>query len=323
MLFGPLLYPTVVDAFYADPTAALAKTTRANWRYTYKGLQAAHLGKRINQFTEDDVLGYVLRAGVSKSTQLANRTAILALFGWALEEGLIDKDPCTLVKRRTKKLKADRVRLGNWLDADELTAILDTCAAGDPVSVRDRIVLLLGFSTGLRVAEIARMRWRPASGEVPDHVDLAAKVVVTKGKGGKLAEVPMSNQLLEALLEWRGRCAQGLGRPVAADPVIPWVLRLHGLPGQRPSQMVTYWHKPLGVGGLGEVVRRRGILIGRDTLAPHDMRRTLAGQLEAKGMPYETISKILRHENVTTTQKYLERNPLKLRGVMGDFAIGS
>ncbi len=68
-------------------------------------------------------------------------------------------------------------------------------------------------------------------------------------------------------------------------------------------------------------MRARGVEIGIPDLRPHDLRRTLAGTLDARSVPVQDIRLVLRHHHVAT-QTYLADNPLRVRDRMRSFTIG-
>jgi integrase len=51
-------------------------------------------------------------------------------------------------------------------------------------------------------------------------------------------------------------------------------------------------------------------------VAPHDLRRSVAGTLHESGVPIETISRLLRHSNVAITERYLSRLPQRNEGAI-------
>ena len=59
-------------------------------------------------------------------------------------------------------------------------------------------------------------------------------------------------------------------------------------------------------------MRARGARVGIPDLRPHDLRRTLAVTLDARGVPVQDIRLVLRHHQVATTQTYLDDNPLRV-----------
>ena len=67
----------------------------------------------------------------------------------------------------------------------------------------------------------------------------------------------------------------------------------------------------MSIEGIRLVVNGHGQQIGLDYLRPHDLRRTLAGTLDARGVPLQDVRIALRDETLTATQSYLVDNPLR------------
>ncbi len=174
-------------------------------------------------------------------------------------------------------------------------------------AARDRMVLMLGIFTGLRAGEISVLRWR--------HVDLAADWLVFPGKGGRPDRLAIPPQLSDALARWQDRVIGEVG-PAIAD--VPVVLALRS----PRADVAAETEQGLGREGIRRVVRARGAQIGVADLRPHDLRRTLAGTLDARSVPVQDIRLVLRHHHVATTQTYLADNPLRVHDRMRNFTIG-
>jgi integrase len=200
-----------------------------------------------------------------------------------------------------------------WLSEDEARALLD-------VARRDRLlrlIVLLGLGQGLRRVEWLRMR--------VEDIDLAGGRVYVRGKGRgqpKMVWMPMHPALPDAFrdyLWWRNRKVRRLLRKSPLTP-IPSELFLH----RRGGRLVPY-----GEGGanrwmliLERRLAARGIVV---KLSTHMLRRSGATLLEKTllGSPetsrdgvYRSVQEFLRHENLATTMRYLERNPARERRAM-------
>jgi hypothetical protein len=91
----------------------------------------------------------------------------------------------------------------------------------------------------------------------------------------------------------------------------PVLARLQAPGGDTDSVAMERPPRPLSIEGIRLVVNGHGQQIGLDSLRPHDLRRTLAGTLDASGVPLQDIRVVLRHETLTATQSYLADNPLR------------
>lgn len=68
----------------------------------------------------------------------------------------------------------------------------------------------------------------------------------------------------------------------------------------------------LSIEGIRQVVNRHGNQIAVAYLRPHDLRRTLAGTLDSRGMSLQDIRVVLRHDTLDATQSYLADNQLRV-----------
>ena len=174
-------------------------------------------------------------------------------------------------------------RAGNWLTAEQATALLNVPDRGTPKGVRDRAILALLIGCGLRRAELAaldveHMQMREARWVIPD----------LEGKGNRVRTVPVptwTRLLVEAWLHLAGREAGPLFPPMNKAGAI--------LAGRLTEDSV--W----------TLVREYGRQIGQKSLAPHDLRRTCAKLCRASGGELEQIQLLLGHASVATTERYL------------------
>jgi len=143
---------------------------------------------------------------------------------------------------------------------------------------RDRLLLLLLLSTGLRRSE--------AAGITLDHVDLEHRQLRVRGKGNKERMVPLTPEVVEAIrqhLAWR-------------EPTQCNQLFISSVTGEA-----------LTGGGVYKVIRpllRRAGLDGQG-ITPHKLRHTFATHLVRNGVDVKTVQELLGHNDLSTTAKYL------------------
>jgi integrase len=309
------LWPDTVRVFYAERAAAIRSAdTRKTWGYTYAQLQRRHPTKTVRAFTPDDLVAFLTQQNDpgrrwAPTTVRAYRICLQSLFGWAHATGRIDTDPTYGIATRVR-VRPGRVRTPHWLTEAQVLSLLAATDGPDLVDQRDRIVLMLGIFTGLRTGEIGRLTWR--------HVDLPGEWLIFPGKGARPDRLAVPPQLSDALDGWQGQIITEAGPDIAQVPVAP---RLHAVaaPG---GHVVPPRPQGLGREGVRLIVRTRGAQIGIPALRPHDLRRTLAGTLDARGVPVQDIRLVLRHHHVATTQSYLDDNPLRVHQQMRNFTIG-
>jgi integrase len=227
----------------------------------------------------------------------------LSFFEWAMEYGHVVEPISVVLKRRVRVSGTNSLRPHSWLNEHEVRALLASCDE-TPRGRRDHALLGLGLLCGLRLEELRTLRW--------SGVNVEARMIALVGKGAKPAYVGLSEQFARFLVDWMRLCSSNAGTTFGSCPVVP-----RGWYGGGPTTHTegVYhidWVRPMSRSTVEKTVRMRGALIGHPELAPHDLRRSCAGLLEAKGVPIQDISRFLRHSNVAVTQRYLMESPYKV-----------
>ena len=112
----------------------------------------------------------------------------------------------------------------------------------------------------------------------------------------------MPQPLLVTLEDWRAALAQAESQGPAAP-----LLRRLWKGGRISSDGLT-------TEGIGYLVKRAATQAGLGDVAPHDLRRSVAGALQEAGVTVDVISRLLRHGNVAVTERYLSRLPQRNEG---------
>jgi len=173
--------------------------------------------------------------------------------------------------------KAPR-RLPETLDADQMARLLEI-PAGEPFATRDRAIMELLYSSGLRLAEVVGLDL--------GHLDLRDRVVhVLLGKGAKGRSVPVGRMALRALEQWLGE-RTALARP--GEQAI-FVGRAGRRLGRRAVELrVAHW------------ARRQGLAAN---VYPHLFRHSFASHLLESGAELRGVQELLGHADIATTQIY-------------------
>lgn len=209
--------------------------------------------------------------------------AVRGLHRFAAAEGVIDADVARAVKPPTPSR-----RLPKSLSLDEVLALLDG-AGGDapsdgPLTLRNRALLELLYSTGARISE--------AVGLDVDDVDTQERSVLLRGKGGKQRLVPVGRPAVSALDAYlvRGRpelARRGRGLGTAG------AIFLNARGGRLSRQ--SAWQV------LQDAAERAGITAA---VSPHTLRHSFATHLLDGGADVRVVQELLGHASVTTTQIY-------------------
>ena len=168
-------------------------------------------------------------------------------------------------------------RLPETLDADQMARLLEI-PAGEPFATRDRAIMELLYSSGLRLAEIVGLDL--------GHLDRPDRTVHVLGKGRKARVVPVGRVALRALEQWLTERA-GVARP--GEEAL-FVGRSGRRLGRRAVELrVAYW------------ARRQGLVAH---VYPHLFRHSFATHLLESGAGLRGVQELLGHADIATTQIY-------------------
>lgn len=251
-------------------------------------------------------LGSLAQEGHGKQGLNQARAAVVTLASLLSEAGWLDDYTSAAMGNVRIPRAEDGQRTGRWLSAEEIRQLMAAArqmATSDAQRMRNNVVMTMLCTMALRREEISTMRWGDLS------LQDGRVVLRVHGKGRKVAAIDVPASVLNALNAWRQLIAPGQIRPPDG---LPLVVRMYkgGKPGKQALTADGVWllvHQAARVAGLGDV-------------APHDLRRSVAGALNASGVPIETISRLLRHSNVAVTERYLSKLPRRNPGalLMGD-----
>lgn len=206
--------------------------------------------------------------------------AVRGLHRFAAAEGLAELDVARAVRPPTPGR-----RLPKSLTIDQVLALLEGAGgespADGPLTLRNRALLELLYSTGARISE--------AVGLAVDDVDTQARSVLLRGKGGKQRLVPIGRPAVAALDAYLVRGRSELARRGRGTPAIFLNVR-----GGRLSRQ-SAWQV------LQDAAERAGITSG---VSPHMLRHSFATHLLEGGADVRVVQELLGHASVTTTQIY-------------------
>ncbi|BBY89314.1 MULTISPECIES: site-specific tyrosine recombinase XerD [Mycolicibacterium] len=253
-----------------------------------------HLSARgiadLADVTENDVSEFLVAlrrgdedAGVVALSAVSAARALIAVRGlhrFTTAEGVTTVDVARAVKPPTPGR-----RLPKSLSLDEVIALLEGAggddAADGPLTLRNRALLELLYSTGARISE--------AVGLDIDDVDTEARSVLLRGKGGKQRLVPIGRPAVAALDAYLVRGRPDLARRGRGTPAIFLNAR-----GGRLSRQ-SAWQV------LQDAADRAGISAA---VSPHTLRHSFATHLLDGGADVRVVQELLGHASVTTTQIY-------------------
>ncbi|WP_193043413.1 tyrosine recombinase XerC [Mycolicibacterium baixiangningiae] len=229
-------------------------------------------------------------AGTARTT-LARRTSAVKTFSaWAVRRGLMSSDPSTRLQMpKARRTLPAVLRQDQALDA--LDAANSGAQQGDPLALRDHLIVEMLYATGIRVSELC--------GLDIDDVDTARRLLRVLGKGDKQRTVPFGEPAEQALRAWLTG-----GRPALATPESGPALLL-GARGRRldPRQARTVVHQTVGA------------VAGAPDIGPHGLRHSAATHLLEGGADLRIVQELLGHSTLATTQLYTHVTVARLRAV--------
>jgi len=206
-----------------------------------------------------------------------------------------------LAKRDIKTLSAEKIELGkmperivDFLEGSDLERLLEApLKTENPeiITKRDKAVLELLFSTGLRVSELANLK--------KEHVNLKKDEFTVRGKGDKPRVVFLSNQAKYWLKEYLDQ----------RQNVSPYLFVAHDRAHKSREE-------PLTPRSVERLVKKYSKVAGiTKKVTPHTMRHSYATDLLMNGADIRSVQAMLGHSSITTTQIYTHITNQQLRDV--------
>jgi integrase len=315
MLRGESLYPTVARRWVDD--VGIRGVTRSDYLNVLRRFHQRVAPRRFAEITDDDVRNFVdygeegrLRADRTRAHYLG---IVWQIYDWASDPAVELRarpvgNPAARLRaqaRRTRRGPRD-VNRKTWLPVERVKVLIATTrAGGESMDRRDAVLLCLYLYTGLRVAELIRVRWRDVDFGAGAH-----GVVRVVRKGGKPAAVNLNPAARRLLFEWRSEFVAAVGEDIEGLGIIPQAKTvLVGNPRVcQERHIVILWDRRLAsVCRVREIVASRARAAGIDHLRPHDLRRTFAAILEDAGTDMRDIQAALGHAQLATTERYLKQ----------------
>jgi integrase/recombinase XerC len=212
------------------------------------------------------------RQGLAPRSIQRRLSACRGLFRHLLREGELRRDPTGDVQAP----KAQK-RLPTPLDADTMARLLDFRSDAS-LDVRDKAIMELFYSSGLRLAELIGL-------DLPD-LDLRDRTVRVTGKGRKTRIVPVGRHALEALQRWLG---VRTGVAAVGEQAV-----FVGRQGERLGPRIVQRR-------IAQWARRQGL---PEHVHPHMFRHSFASHLLESSQDLRAVQELLGHANISTTQVY-------------------
>jgi integrase/recombinase XerC len=241
---------------------------------------------RVDHLAIRAFMGELLRHN-SKSSVGRKLSAAKQFFRFLLRRGIISRDPTVGIATPKK-----RQQLPVHLTVDDTFRLLDAPEKDTPPGLRDRALLEVVYSCGLRVSELVGLDWT--------DIDSGMELVRVRGKGGKERLVPIGRKALAALEGYRARIAELCPRRVRDAQAVFLNRRGQRLTTRTVARLVDHYVAASGIATKA---------------SPHALRHSFATHLLNAGADLRAIQELLGHASLSTTQKYTHVNLDQLMSV--------
>jgi tyrosine recombinase XerC len=239
--------------------------------------------RRMDNLKLRAYLAHLFAQNFSRRSIARKLSSVRTFFAFANREGIIENNPAGEIS--TPKLGR---RLPEFLSVEETKLLLECPPADSPAGIRDRAVLEVFYSTGVRVAEL--------SGIKLNDMDLLGGLVKVTGKGGKQRIALLGRYAVEALrkyLDVRTSLDRGLSRK---------------------KVFLSRTGRPLQERDFHRIVTRYSrTLWGKRRVSPHTLRHSFATHLLDGGADLRDVQELLGHAQLSTTQIYTHVSAERLK----------
>jgi integrase/recombinase XerC/integrase/recombinase XerD len=222
--------------------------------------------------------------GAAPATVARKLAAVRGLFDFMVRNERLSQNPADLVSSPKREENLPQV-----LSAEQVRTLLERIPARTPLELRDRAMLELAYSCGLRCEEIVNLN--------VDSLDFESEQLRVLGKGNKERLLPVGEPAQKALRRYTERARHAL----SVDPTETALFLSKN--GRRLSN--------------SDVTRRLDLWVREAALAagvsPHSLRHSFATHLLEGGADLRTIQELLGHSSISTTQIYTRVDAARLR----------
>jgi integrase/recombinase XerD len=254
----------------------------------YQFCEGNHLAETPQKVTIDHIqlfLKFINELGLSAYSQARILSGIKAFYKYLIFEELVEIDPSELIQAP----KLGR-KLPDILSVEEIDKILKVIDLSTPDGYRNKTIIEVLYSSGLRVSELTNLRLTDIYKEIE-----FLKIV---GKGNKERLVPIGQEALQCLTTYISEYRVHVPIKKEHENIVFLNKR-----GQKISRVMVFLL-------IKKVVQLAGI---KKTVSPHTFRHSFATHLVERGADLRAVQEMLGHESITTTEIYthLDRDYLK------------
>ena len=251
---------------------------------TYLNEENITLIKDVEYFILRGYVANLFDKEYSKSTIERNIASLKSFYKFLIKKGFLEENPAKQLKFPRKEKK-----LFNVFNIDDIFLLLSKPDRSEIAGLRDALILELLYATGLRVSELINLN-------ISD-IDFTGKRLRVLGKGKKERIIPLSDYHIDLITDYiKRRSTLCRNKEIIGNQLL---INKHG--GRLTDRSVR------------RILEKYLTLCGLPLLySPHTIRHTFATHLLENGADLRSIQELLGHSSLSTTEKYIHLNLVKL-----------
>lgn len=218
------------------------------------------------------------KSGLSARSLSLGASALRSFYRYGISQQWLNQNPADYLKLP----KPDKT-LPKQLEIEQISQLLSFDSRDDILACRDKAMLELFYSSGLRLTELVALN-------LPD-LQLSEALVRVTGKGNKQRQLPVGRMARSALREWlvQRPALLGADTPAADQQALFLSIERQRISPRQVRERVLHWAKQQGLG---------------QQLHPHMLRHSFASHLLQSSGDLRGVQELLGHANLSTTQVY-------------------
>lgn len=242
----------------------------------YMNVKPTKINQYMMSIRRRNINGTIVRTG--DDICAARWTSLNTFFQFLKDYGYIDDNPM----ERTNRPKIRTEHKVTYLTKDEINSVLDEIRmhSTEQKRSRDLCIVSLALSTGLRVSAITQINL--------EDINMENYTINVIEKGNKIRTINFGENL--ALLI--SQCINDRGRYFAG--------------AETNALFLSQWKRRMTTQAVRDLVAKYTSNIQGKHITPHKLRASAATNLAASGVSIQAIAKVLGHENIQTTRRYVE-----------------
>ncbi|HTW94571.1 MAG TPA: tyrosine recombinase XerC [Tepidisphaeraceae bacterium] len=240
-----------------------------------------------------EFLAYLYGQNYTKSTTARKLATLRSFYKFLVRRGMLAVHPLSTI--RTPKQEK---RLPKCLDLEQVQKLLEAPGDADLLSARDKAMLEVLYSSGIRVSELVELN--------TDDLDLTEGVLRVRGKGRKQRLTPIGSQAINAVKRYFTLRVQDPRGRVSMTPE-----------GQVTGRVFLNKHgQPLSTRSVRRKLDKYLMAAGLDPgISPHTLRHSFATHLLNNGADLRSVQELLGHQSLSTTQIYTHLTTSRMKEV--------